>query len=129
MNQLQTQWLEALRSGIGPSGTVYQQGTGVLKSTDNKFCCLGVLCDIVDPTAWKPSLEGDQCFDFTNLSFTISDELRSQVGLDKCDINDVIAMNDGSFPHEKQSFSYIADFLEEAFKLKNTAGAANSTTV
>lgn len=33
-------WIEALRNGI------YQQGEGVLHSRDNKFCCLGVACDI-----------------------------------------------------------------------------------
>ena len=34
-------WIKALRSGE------YEQGTGYLRSEDNKFCCLGVLCDIM----------------------------------------------------------------------------------
>lgn len=33
-------WVEALRSGE------YEQCTSVLRSTDNKFCCLGVLCEL-----------------------------------------------------------------------------------
>lgn len=33
-------WTEALRSGK------YEQCTSVLRSTDNKFCCLGVLCEL-----------------------------------------------------------------------------------
>lgn len=33
-------WVEALRSGK------YEQCTSVLRSTDNKFCCLGVLCEL-----------------------------------------------------------------------------------
>lgn len=33
-------WVEALRSGK------YKQGAGCLRSEDNHFCCLGVLCDI-----------------------------------------------------------------------------------
>lgn len=33
-------WVNALRSGN------YKQGTKVLKTQDNKFCCLGVACDI-----------------------------------------------------------------------------------
>lgn len=40
MNQeIKQKWVVALRSGE------YEQGKGSLK-TDNKFCCLGVLCDL-----------------------------------------------------------------------------------
>ena len=39
-NEVKIKWLEALRSGD------YDQGQGGLKSGDNKFCCLGILCDI-----------------------------------------------------------------------------------
>mgnify|MGYP001601051672 CR=1 FL=1 len=33
-------WIEALRSGE------YAQGFGRLRDKDNKFCCLGVLCNL-----------------------------------------------------------------------------------
>lgn len=33
-------WLEALRSGK------YEQGRLALRTVDNRFCCLGVLCDV-----------------------------------------------------------------------------------
>ena len=33
-------WVAALRSGE------YEQGRSVLRSTDNTYCCLGVLCDL-----------------------------------------------------------------------------------
>jgi hypothetical protein len=33
-------WVKALRSGI------YRQGKGVLRTTSNEFCCLGVACDL-----------------------------------------------------------------------------------
>lgn len=39
-------WLAALRSGE------YRQGGGVLRRGD-KFCCYGVLCDLVDSSRWK----------------------------------------------------------------------------
>lgn len=49
--EFKIQWLSALRSGK------YKQGHGGLRSrnwTDvDYFCCLGVACDIFDPTAWK----------------------------------------------------------------------------
>lgn len=35
-----TDWVNALRSGE------YVQGEEVLRSADNKYCCLGVLCDL-----------------------------------------------------------------------------------
>lgn len=37
---VKAKWLEALRSGE------YEQGRSYLRSDDNKFCCLGVLCEI-----------------------------------------------------------------------------------
>ncbi len=42
-------WLFALRSGD------YEQGQFALKTNDDKFCCIGVLCDVIDPTLWKES--------------------------------------------------------------------------
>ena len=37
---IKEKWLAALRSGK------YKQGTGNLKTKTNRFCCLGVLCDV-----------------------------------------------------------------------------------
>jgi len=42
-------WVKALRS------KKYKQGTGELKSVDNEYCCLGVLCDIIGMKARKVS--------------------------------------------------------------------------
>jgi hypothetical protein len=44
---IKEKWLEALRSGR------YQQGTKELRSLTNRFCCLGVLVDILMPENWK----------------------------------------------------------------------------
>ena len=41
MNQtIKQKWVDALRSGE------YEQGTGCLKNSSGKYCCLGVLCDL-----------------------------------------------------------------------------------
>jgi hypothetical protein len=41
MNQdIKKKWVEALRSGE------YEQGKDQLRSSDDEFCCLGVLCDV-----------------------------------------------------------------------------------
>lgn len=39
---IKKEWVAGLRSGK------YTQGYGYLRSKDNKFCCLGLLCDIHD---------------------------------------------------------------------------------
>lgn len=46
MNDLAKRWVAALRSGQ------YKQGKHVLRSIDNKFCCLGVLADVANPNCW-----------------------------------------------------------------------------
>lgn len=38
--ELAMKWVEALRSGK------YEQGKGYLKNPYNKYCCLGVLCEV-----------------------------------------------------------------------------------
>lgn len=44
---LKKKWIDALRS------KAYKQGVGNLKTSNNKFCCLGVLCDLISPDRWK----------------------------------------------------------------------------
>lgn len=38
--QIKQKWVDALLSGK------YKQGMGMLRSRNDKFCCLGVLCDL-----------------------------------------------------------------------------------
>ena len=47
-------WIAALQSGT------YQQGSGRLRTRDDEYCCLGVLCDVVSPTegTWETREEG-----------------------------------------------------------------------
>ena len=45
--ELKAKWVAALRSGE------YKQGYGRLFSPREKsYCCLGVLCDVIDPKGW-----------------------------------------------------------------------------
>lgn len=43
---IRDKWLAALRSGN------YKKGTLRLRDTSDRFCVLGVLCDVVDPDRW-----------------------------------------------------------------------------
>lgn len=71
--EIKASWLEALRSGE------YQQGKSCLRTDDDKFCCLGVLCDLYDKqlvangsnTEWKKSREWDGRAGFIE-TFTIA---------------------------------------------------------
>lgn len=45
--ELKTKWVEALRSGK------YTQARRTLRGATEGFCCLGVLCDVYDPTQWE----------------------------------------------------------------------------
>lgn len=51
--ELRDKWIDALLSGA------YEQGTSALRTADGKFCCLGVLCDIVDPSGWRDLQDGE----------------------------------------------------------------------
>lgn len=50
--EIKTKWLEALRSGR------YQQGKSVLRGPDDRYCCLGVLCDVIDSSGWVQQSPG-----------------------------------------------------------------------
>lgn len=47
--EIKKKWLKALRSGE------YKQGRNLLRSNTDHYCCLGVLCDILNPNGWEKS--------------------------------------------------------------------------
>jgi hypothetical protein len=63
-------WITALRSGR------YQQGKGYLRS-NNEYCCLGVLCEVLPPDAgeWKLHPSTHDIFIFTHVVSDVSDFL------------------------------------------------------
>lgn len=48
--KLKARWVTALRSGE------YRQGYFSLRTNLGSYCCLGVLCDLVDPNGWDDNL-------------------------------------------------------------------------
>lgn len=94
-------WIKALRSGE------YKQTMGALRQED-KFCCLGVLCDLGTAGRWdygfyKSALGGDS-------SVQLPASVREFVGIESEDMRALITMNDDS-----RSFSQIADYLERKY--------------
>jgi hypothetical protein len=100
MNEpLKARWLEALRSGR------YKQGRGLLRSSKDKYCCLGVLCNIIDPRKWRQSSIGPYYWD-DDCRFIFGEALRTS-GLDGGMMEQLAALNDCGF-----SFERIADQIE-----------------
>lgn len=91
-------WCKALRSGE------YRQGTGQLCG-DHEYCCLGVLCDTIDPGSWKPG-EG------YNGKYMTWRNFFGNVPSGLLPINtqrDAINLNDS----QGKSFTEIADWIEQ----------------
>lgn len=114
-SEIKLKWVNALRSGK------YDQGKGRLKDDENKFCCLGVLCDVINPGSWKLCpIVGWKHGDI-DVGAIHSDEFADLFEADnaleavhqKTDINLIqdrlIKMNDD----EGKSFEEIADYVEE----------------
>lgn len=102
--EFQRHWVAALRSGE------YEQGNGWLR-IGNKFCCLGVACDISDEGVWltdKPSINDfvyasnfEEQFTFLPASVT------KRAGLPLELQERLVDMNDAGW-----TFNEIADAIE-----------------
>jgi len=112
------QWIEALRSGK------YRQGKHVLRDKEDKFCCLGVLCDLYRKETghgdWGESLDNyvfGSGSDNTRSSF-LTEEVADWAGLENLrpviDGTKITHYNDGHMPNiEPHDFDEIADLIEQ----------------
>lgn len=92
--ELKAKWIEALRSGK------YTQGRDQLRY-GVRFCCLGVVCDLVMPNAWSLNrLIDNGCrYDFMPPpSIGVPDDLQDELA----SMNDI----------DRKSFAEIADYIE-----------------
>lgn len=98
--EIRQRWLEALRS------EKYSQGRNLLRQEGNAFCCLGVLCDLVDPDGWRFE-EGLGRYDHSGYVGHLPGAVGAVAGLvgDQCFT--LMGMNDNG-----QSFAQIADWIE-----------------
>jgi hypothetical protein len=96
--EIKERWVAALRGGL------YPQTSGSLRDNFG-YCCLGVLCDIVDPEKWE---QYGTSFGYENHTAFPPIGLRQDVGLDARVEREAASMNDNG-----SSFPEIADFLEK----------------
>lgn len=114
---VKNKWITALRSGR------YLQGGGALRAkgqagddaggeeATDKFCCLGVLCDVVG-VEWKRGDTGPLVKAVHGLNEEISyppASLRDEIGLTGVQAEKLANLND----NEEYSFEQIADWVEE----------------
>lgn len=118
--EIKERWIAALRS------KEYKQGKNALKSGD-KYCCLGVLCDISKIGVWAEIGHQGQGYKVGPYDWSTSvlpDSVREWAGLDRVDpiidpsgslessqdyhVTHASVANDAGF-----SFSAIADLIEQ----------------
>jgi hypothetical protein len=108
-------WIKVLRS------RKYKQGTGALRThgptecSVDRFCCLGVLCDIIDPAGWESTryfknyiVEYNSQEDCSE-SYLPPDYLK-KIGLTRNEEEQLIGMNDNG-----KKFHEIANYLEKKY--------------
>lgn len=107
-------WIKALRSGK------YKQGRYALRDANDKYCCLGVACDLAVKAGVikKPTLNDDESYYFSKGNYMqLPNKVRKWLGIHNkngsCWIDDqyhsLISKNDT----QKWSFKKIADFIEK----------------
>jgi hypothetical protein len=103
--EVKAKWLEALRSGK------YIRTAGELRSPTNGYCCLGVLCDIYDPSKWKQtrgwytysSRDGE-----SSMAYLIQ-EVRDWSKLSKANQHTLSNINDSP---DSIEFDRVIDYIE-----------------
>ena len=126
--EFKVKWLAALRSGE------YRQTSGALRCVEERevlvgFCCLGVGCDVLDPTGWQdPAVlieahrdeDGEDYWDgllgWRQLGPSDTNGLPflpDPPGRHAISVASVLASkNDGNSGEFKHSFAEIADWIE-----------------
>jgi hypothetical protein len=104
--EIKQKWVAALRSGK------YPQTQETLQAEDG-FCCLGVLCEVMElPKEYSAPVERSYYF-FNNkgMEKELSVEFLKYVGLTTPQESELIDLNDVAH----YSFSEIADYIEENY--------------
>ncbi len=94
------EWVKGLRS------RKYKQTTGVLKDHLG-YCCLGVLCNIIDPENWDQF--DNYKYKSKSSEVEIPDNLRKKLKITKKQQEKLVELNDD----QGLSFNKIADYIEE----------------
>lgn len=90
--ELLKRWIDALRS------RKYKQGKGCLRSKNNTYCCVGVLCDLYDQTRWTSETNFLEQYEYNSpvgeFHQTVPTNIRNQIGLSDGLFSSLYKMND-----------------------------------
>jgi hypothetical protein len=108
--EIKKKWLEGLRN------KKYKQGQGALcraavGSGILEYCCLGVLCDVIDSRKWQIDPRTglrEYVYNTSRVSSSLPCMLSRDIGLRNSEEFQLIEMNDQEF-----SFEEIAKWIEE----------------
>jgi hypothetical protein len=94
--EITQRWIDALRSGA------YEQGKGALR-LKNKYCCLGVLCDLYSKEnneEWKMVDEKTEQYAFQECLSYLPKKVQKWAGMNTCS---------GEINHKMDSLTYAND--------------------
>lgn len=101
--QHRREWVKALRSGR------YSQWYGDLKKPgEERFCVLGVACDVYDPTGWDHGFRRGYLLEGKLTIAVLPDPLMDYYGVDEDEQRALLKLNDGN----RQDFSTLARSIE-----------------
>jgi hypothetical protein len=98
--ELKAKWIAALRSGD------YKKGRVSLRSEENRYCCLGVLCEVMNVQV--PIVKSG--FPLLDAYGPLYDRVKSTVGEEA--MAELWKLNDGVDHRREHSFPEIADYIE-----------------
>lgn len=86
-------WIKALES------KKYKKGKGILRDNKNKFCCLGVACDVFGYTnGWHLDRPFNgyisKCYDYEGNDTTLPDDIRADLNLSEEECSTLADLND-----------------------------------
>lgn len=120
---LKEMWVFALTNGQ------YKQGLGALRDSRDRYCCLGVLCDLPplrNKIKWRfyPEEGVYEAIDIrkglTSISNIPTDSLIAELGLTREITHKLMVMNDGEDGSVKEhSFKEIAEYIDNNVQLNN----------
>lgn len=105
--EVKQRWLDALRSGKYKQGKRYLRAASKQNHDSYAYCCLGVLCDLMNPKGWRGSLftwssPADQKIGY------LPDSLGRELGLPHELQCSLAQMNDS----DEADFNEIAEWIE-----------------
>jgi hypothetical protein len=101
--EFKARWVEALKSGA------YTQCYSVLRE-GNRFCAIGVACDLMDPNGWDPGAgeTDEELRPWRGESSLMEKTAAAEIGLTEHEQADVVNLND----QDTMTFPEIAQWIE-----------------